>query len=193
MDKGLEEEDKMVEKLFLLSGRDAVERVNKKVFTLLWAITLISTILYWVYLYMSGSLNIATISESLIVVVGISALEVIGLINGWYGVGIRAGMANAILRKVSRDMVFENTEWTVTMKDGDNKKRYAAMNQDELKLFHLSLAIGLIKASPLLSKSDLNAVVDSGSKEDVVEALRASPVIIDINNLAARLAKLKTG
>lgn len=192
MDKGLEEEDKMVEKLFLLSGRDAVERVNKKVFTLLWVITLISTILYWVYLYMSGSLNIATISESLIVVVGIFALEVIGLINGWYGVGIRAGMANAILRKVSRDMVFENTEWTVTMKDGDNKKRYAAMNQDELKLFHLSLAIGLIKASPLLSKSDLNAVVDSGSKEDVVEALRASPVVIDINNLAARLAKLKT-
>ena len=184
--------DVLADRLYATSGREAADKANRKVFKFLFALLLIGSAAWMLYLYLTNALRIDTLAESAFIIVAIAGVITLGFVNEWYAFGVRAGMANIMLRKVSRDMAFNDRAWTVTMRQGDNSKCYSAMNEDERRLFHLSIAIGLIRPSTLLSKKDLAALVEARSAEDIKAALLESKSIIDIDSIASKLSKVKT-
>lgn len=182
--------DKLAERIFKSSGPQMVAAGNKKAFKVVSIIIFVATLLWITFLYFNHSLNIATVSEAAILLVGIVALLMLAFTNDVFGKFTRKSMANIVLKKVSRDISIKNMDGIISIKDDGHLKIYRDMNNDELIIFHMAVAVGIVRASDLFSYNTLDALIDASSAADVQKTLTRCDIHIDINHLAKTLSNI---
>ena len=185
-----EELDRLADRIFKASGPQMVAAANKKILKSLLIVISVAALLWITFLFFNHSLNIATISEASILLVGVVALVMLAFTNDIFGKFTRKSMANIVLKKVSRDISIKNMDGIISIKDDGHLKIYRDMNNDELIIFHMAVAVGIVKASDLFSYNTLDALIDASSAADVQKTLTRCDIHIDINHLAKTLSNI---